>query len=175
VRTVSPLTASLVGAVADELSYAMDRAVEKATGMRGEASAALTALLNTPGLSVKELARFLGMASPSAVELITRLESRGLVIRREGPDARTRSLALTASGRRAAAGVLRARDDVLQRRLGQLSARQRTHLRDVAVSLLSTAHQHDVDLDHLCRRCDESQCTDLVCPIGHSPRQQPVG
>ena len=88
----SELTVSTLGAFADELSFAMDRAVAGATGLRGEASAALTALLNSPRLSVKQLARFLGIASPSAVQLVSRLESDGLLARRPGPDDRSRAL-----------------------------------------------------------------------------------
>ena len=163
--TSGDLTVSALGAFADELSFAMDKAVAGATGLRGEASAALTALLNSPRLSVKQLARFLGMASPSAVQLVSRLEADGLLARRPGPDARTRALVLTAAGRRAATRVLQARREVISRRLDQLSASQRSELHGVLIGLLGSLRGLDVDLDHLCRRCDESVCTPAVCPV----------
>ena len=163
--TNGELTVSTLGAFADELSFAMDRAVAAATGLRGEASAALTALLNSPRLSVKQLARFLGMASPSAVQLVSRLEADGLLARRPGPDARTRALVLTAAGRRAATRVLQARGEVISQRIDELSGRQRSELHGVLITLLGSLRRLDVDLDHLCRRCDESVCTPEVCPV----------
>ena len=77
-----------VRAVADSLSGAMEVAVYEATGLRGEATAALTAVHHTDGLSVKDLARFLDVRSPSAVELIGRLERLGLMRRLPGADGR---------------------------------------------------------------------------------------
>jgi DNA-binding MarR family transcriptional regulator len=155
----------MFGAVADELSEAMDREVRAASGLRGESAAALTAVLHTPDLSVKELARFLGMASPSAVELLGRLEEARLVRRRSGPDARTRRVELTASGRRLALDVLAARRRVVAARLGALTDVQQRSLGDALATLLGSMGEQDVDLDHLCRRCDESVCTPDVCPV----------
>jgi DNA-binding MarR family transcriptional regulator len=159
------LTVNTLGAFADELSFAMDKAVSAATGLRGEASAALTALLNSPGLSIKQLSRHLDMASPSAVQLVSRLEADRLLTRRPGPDARTRALVLTAAGRRTATRVLQARRAVISRRLDELSGRQRSELHGVLITLLGSLRGLDVDLDHLCRRCDESVCAPEVCPV----------
>jgi DNA-binding MarR family transcriptional regulator len=156
----------MVGAVADELSGAMDAAVFAETGLRGEGAAAITALYNTPGLSVKELARFLGMRSPSAVQLVDRLESSGLMQRRPGPDARTRSLGLTASGRRKALQVFAARKDIVAARLKSLSSEQRDALTSALTTMLASMRSLAVDLDHLCRRCDESVCRPALCPVG---------
>lgn len=160
-------TLTMFGAVADEVSSAMESAVERATGLRGEAAAALTALLNTPRLSVKDLARFLDMRSPSAVQLVARLESEGLVERRPGQDARTRALILTASGRRRATRVLDARRVAVEQHVGGLSQRQRERLQDVLATVLGSLRASEIDLDHLCRRCDESACTAGRCPVGH--------
>jgi DNA-binding MarR family transcriptional regulator len=160
----------MFGAVADSLSDAMDAAVCQATGQRGEAAAALTAVHNTAGLSVKELARFLGMRSPSAVELIGRLEEMGLMRRRPGSDGRTRSLELTAAGNRAARNVLAARRHVIAERLDQLTKRDQQVLGGVLMSLLAGSQSLDLDLDHLCRRCDESVCTSHRCPVSHGAR-----
>ena len=107
--STSALTETMFGAVADSLSGAMEVAVYEATGLRGEATAALTAVHHTDGLSVKDLARFLDVRSPSAVELIGRLERLGLMRRLPGADGRTRSLEVTAKGRRVAGDVLSAR------------------------------------------------------------------
>lgn len=166
VRGTPALTASLLGAVADELSSAMDRAVQAETGLRGENSAALTVLLHTPGLTIKELARYLGMSSPSAVELVSKLEAQGLVARKRGNDARSRSLVLTKAGRRCATAVLAARDGVVRDRLRTLSGRQRQEVYGAVIRILGALRQVDVDLDYLCRRCDESVCTTSICPVG---------
>jgi DNA-binding MarR family transcriptional regulator len=157
----------MFGAVADWLSEAMDAAVHEATGLRGEGAAALTAVHHNSGLSVKELARFLRMRSPSAVELIDRLVVMGLMKRRPGADGRTRALELTSRGGRVADAVLSARRQVVAARLEQLDKQQRQTLHDTLASLLSGSHQLDIDLDHLCRRCDESVCTPARCPVEH--------
>ncbi|HEX5018685.1 MAG TPA: MarR family winged helix-turn-helix transcriptional regulator [Actinomycetes bacterium] len=159
------LTASLLGAVADELASAMDHAVQADTGLRGESSAALTVLLHTPGLTIKELARHLGMRSPSAVELVGRLEAQGLVVRKPGSDARSRSLVLSSAGRRRAQAVLAARDRVARNWLRALSPRQQRDVRGALMRILEELRTDDVDPDHLCRRCNESVCTLSICPV----------
>jgi DNA-binding MarR family transcriptional regulator len=158
----------MFGALADALSEAMEAAVYEATGLRGESAAALTAVRHTAGLSVKELARFLGIRSPSAVELITRLEMLRLMARQPGSDGRTRSLVLTDRGRRVAIEVLAARRQVTADRLDQLTQRQQQALHGVLADLLGSYRSADVDLDHMCRRCDESVCTPPRCPVGHA-------
>ena len=170
VSAARALTETMFGAVADSLAGAMESAVYEATGLRGEAPAAVTAVHHTQGLSVKDLARFLGMRSPSAVELIGRLEQMGLMRRRPGPDGRTRSLGLTADGRRVARDILAARREVIARRLDQLTNVQQQSLHGVLASLLASSQALDLDLDHLCRRCDESVCTPRRCPVGHEAK-----
>ena len=169
-RAARALTETMLGAVADALSGAMDAAVYDVTGLRGESAAALTAVHHTAGLSVKELARFLDMRSPSAVELIARLERLGLMARQPGSDGRTRSLVLTDRGRRMAVEVLAARRQVTADRLDQLTQRQQQAMQGVLASLLGSYRGADVDLDHLCRRCDESVCTPPRCPVGHATK-----
>jgi DNA-binding MarR family transcriptional regulator len=155
----------MLGAVADELSGAMDAEVFAQTGLRGEGAAALTALYSTSGLSVKELARFLGMRSPSAVQLVDRLETSGLMRRCPGPDARTKSLELTAAGRRTALHVLQAREVVVTARLKGLPPDRLEVLNTALTTMLASLHALAVDLDHVCRRCDESLCTTRRCPV----------
>ena len=66
------------------------------------------------------------------------------------------AIVLTASGRRTATQVLAARREQAALRLDQLSRQQQHELHAVLSSVLASMRGLDVDLDHLCRRCDES-------------------
>lgn len=165
VHPTREFTGNVLGALADELCRQMDRSVFDRVGIKGESSATLTALLHSPGLSIKDLARFLGISSPSAVQLITGLELSGLIQRRPGPDARTRSLVLTPAGRRAARAVLTTRGDVTKSVLASVSAAERPPLTAAIVVMLETLTRGGADPDHLCRRCDESVCLAEACPV----------
>lgn len=86
-------------------------------------AAALALLDHEPGLSIRTLAAGVGLSHAGTVRLVDRLVSEGLVERRgHATDGRTRSLYLTATGEKASAEVLNARDAVLARVLSTLTA-----------------------------------------------------
>ena len=93
--------------VADQMSDAVAAAADQSL----TAAAALSALEHfADGCSVDRLRRILGLTSSGTVRLVDRLVTAGEVRRREGPDARTTSIVLTAAGRRVARRVGRRPD-----------------------------------------------------------------
>ena len=57
-------------------------------GLTGPQQSAMVALVNTDGLSLKELSAHLGLAHSTTSGIIDRLQKRGLVKREENPDDR---------------------------------------------------------------------------------------
>src|SRR5919198_4550073 len=97
----APRQANLVGALAiavvDRLHEA--RVANPSRGLT--ATAALNHLRLRPGQNIDFLARLLQISHPATVRLVDRLEAEGLVERRrDRADARSRTLVLTAAGRR---------------------------------------------------------------------------
>ena len=119
--------------VADQMSDAVAAAADQSL----TAAAALSALEHfADGCSIDRLRRILGLTSSGTVRLVDRLVAAGDVRRREGPDARTTSVALTAAGRRAARRVTAARAAVLEDALAGLSPAERRDLERLAARVL---------------------------------------
>lgn len=90
----------------------------------------LVYLRTTPGSSLSQVARYLGLGMPTASKLVAAWTRRGLVlIRVPSGDRRRRELYLTAEGAACVRRTLRVLRDVLARRLGGLSPRQRIVVR----------------------------------------------
>ena len=120
-------------AVADQMSDAVAAAADQSL----TAAAALSALEHfADGCSIDRLRRILGLTSSGTVRLVDRLVAAGDVRRREGPDARTTSIELTAAGRRAARRVTAARGAVLEEALGDLSPAERADLERLSARVL---------------------------------------
>src|SRR6266508_4765775 len=119
--------------VADQMSDAVAAAADQSL----TAAAALSALDHfADGCSIDRLRRILGLTSSGTVRLVDRLAGAGEVRRREDPDGRTTSVALTAAGRRAARRVTAARAAVLEDALSGLSPTERRDLEDLAARVL---------------------------------------
>jgi MarR family transcriptional regulator, organic hydroperoxide resistance regulator len=90
----------------------------------------LSVLWDEDGLSPGELARRLGVATPTIVNTATRMEEAGLVVRRpDAADARLVRLFLTERGRAAREPVRAARAEVERRVTAGLSAAEEEGLR----------------------------------------------
>jgi DNA-binding MarR family transcriptional regulator len=139
----------------------------------GPTAAALVLLDREPGLSIRTLAAGVGLSHAGTVRLVDRLVSGGLVERRgHATDRRTRSLHLTATGQKASAKVLNARDEVIARALSTLTAGEAATLNSLSQRVLRACLR---DLDHaynICRLCGYATCSD--CPVEAELRQRAV-
>src|SRR5438445_12307638 len=91
---------NVVGTFATDLGSAIGAAVERAAGQSGGLAAALTYLLQEPGIGVDQLRTALELSQPATVRLVNQLVDAGLVRRNpHGQDGRRVRLTLTAAGR----------------------------------------------------------------------------
>jgi DNA-binding MarR family transcriptional regulator len=139
----------------------------------GPTAAALALLDHEPGLSIRMLSAGVGLSHAGTVRLVDRLVSEGLVERRgHATDGRTKSLYLTAAGRKASAAVLNARDKVIAQALATLSADELATLNSLSEKVLRSCLR-DVDhAYHICRLCGYGSCKD--CPIEAELHQREV-
>src|SRR5262245_30910869 len=113
--------ANLLGALAQVVTDQTVGSVEPVAGSTS-AAAALSALrhfLDRP--TVERLRQVLGLTHSGTVRLVDRLEADGLVTRGSGADGRSRSVALTAKGRRTADRVTGSRAARLDRLISDLT------------------------------------------------------
>ena len=157
--------ANVLGALALILTDRMEQSVEEAAGGHSmTAAVALSALqhfLDRP--TVDELRRVLGLTSSGAVRLVDRLAAAGLVTRGPGSDGRTRSITLTAKGRRAAARISEARATVLASALAELTPSERQTLARLTGRMLGAMVRMKLTAGPdtgawTCRLCDINAC-----------------
>jgi DNA-binding MarR family transcriptional regulator len=140
-------------------------------GQSVSAAAALSALhqfLDHP--TVDELRRVLGLTHSGAVRLVDRLAEAGLVARGAGGDGRTRSVALTAAGRRAAERIAAARATLLADALDGLSAAERETLHSLMGRVMATVVDRKDGGAWICRLCDLTACgrPEGLCPTANA-------
>jgi len=155
----SARAANVLGALALVLTDLTGAAVTEASGQSLSAAAALSALgqfLERP--TIDDLRRVLGLTPSGAVRLVDRLCADGLTTRGPGPDGRSRSVLLTAKGRRAARRLAAARAAVLADVLGRLTAEQRSAVGPVADALLASVVRGKDGGAWTCRLCDLTAC-----------------
>jgi DNA-binding MarR family transcriptional regulator len=159
--------ANLLGALALALSDRLEGATTAAAWLAENDAVALSALdqfLESPRVDL--LAQVLGLTSSGTVRLIDRLEDAGLVRRTAGEDGRVTSVALTASGRRRAQGVTRARMKLLDEALDALSPAERRQFGELAGKILAGLIRPPGATRWSCRLCDLLACGR---PNGHCP------
>jgi DNA-binding MarR family transcriptional regulator len=156
--TLAP-EANVLGALALVVADRTSDAVAAAAGQSVTAGAALSALhhfLDRP--SIDMLRRVLGLTPSGAVRLVDRLAEAGYVTRGPGSDGRSRTVALTAEGRRAAERVARARAEVLADTLAVLSPAQRATLGALLGQLFTGLVRGKDATRWICRLCDTAAC-----------------
>lgn len=161
---------NLLGALALVLDDRMGEAIEDTAHQSMTTATALSALhhfLDAP--SVDLLRQVLGLTSSGTVRLVDRLEQAGYVRRRPGPDGRTTSVALTASGRRGAARVTAARAEVLDSALSVLSAAERRAFEASLGRVLVGLMRGPGATRWMCRLCDTGACGRAAgrCPVAN--------
>ena len=106
-------------------------------GVRVGQHIVLTVLWERDGLTPGEIARRLGVATPTIVNTATRMEEADLVVRRPDPaDARLVRLHLTARGRAVREPVREARAELERQATATLTAAEREHLRTVLTKII---------------------------------------
>ena len=150
-------------------------AVGGAAGQSETAAVALSALhhfLEDP--SVDLLRQVLGLTASGTVRLVDRLQDAGYVTRRPGRDARSVSVRLTASGRRAAERVAAARAEVLEKALSGLAPGERRVLDEVVSRVLVGQIRGPGATRWMCRLCDTTACgrEEGRCPVANAARER---
>ena len=171
--------ANLLGALSLVITDRTAEAMAGAGGRPETAAVALSALvhfLDHP--SVDRLRQVLGLTSSGTVRLVDRLVAAGYLERGPGPDGRTTSVALTAAGRAAAAGVIAARAAVLGGALAVLSPAEREAFGALAGKVLTGLIRPPGATRWGCRLCDTGSCRAAAggCPVTNAAREraQPV-
>ena len=172
--------ANLLGALALGTVDRLRDAVLDRNARSLSAGAALIHLRLRPGQTIDLRARVLGISHPVAVRLVDRLENEGLVDRRPGADARSRSLVLTKTGQRAAVAALRNRLEVLDGVLAPLTVTERDELERLLEKLLAGMIRSRGAARHICRLCDFPTCDQPACPVDRAAEEpgmatSPVG
>jgi DNA-binding MarR family transcriptional regulator len=129
-------------------------------GARSDSAAAtLSALYHFPGdLTVDRLGQVVGLTHSGAVRLVDRLSDAGLVARAPGTDRRSRSVHLTAAGRRAARRVSDGRIAYLTSLLADLSPAEAGTLHDLLGRVMGRVVRHKDGGAWICRMCDLAAC-----------------
>lgn len=165
-------TANLLGATALAVTDLVLAGAHRATGVSASGAAALVVVSTSPGLSVTELGRRVGLSQSAAARMVESLENRHLVERQSG-SGREVAVQVTTAGRRATRSLLAARGTGLAEVLGVLAPEDRRVLADLLATLLTKLYEEVGNADLLCRFCDRRSCTkDAVCPVGQAERDQ---
>jgi DNA-binding MarR family transcriptional regulator len=170
--------ANVLGALALLLTDRVTDAVEVAAAQAENGATALSALAHVlpPDPSIDLVRQVLGLTHSGTVRLVDRLEAAGQVRRGSGRDGRTRTVALTAAGRRAATRVTSERAGQLQTALAVLTSDEQEQLADLAGRVLAGLRRDGAEgavERWTCRLCDTTACGRLQgrCPVAgaHPP------
>lgn len=174
--SVNPRLDNLLASLALNLAEESSAALERASGLTGNATLALLALEEFLGdAHVGRLAAVLGLTHSGAVRLVTQLESEGLAQRQPGADRRRVEVRLTARGRRRAAAAREARDAVISETTSGLDRSEAAALEDLLTKLVNARVTARIERRGAaesgawwCRTCDFTACGR---PEGRCPAQ----
>lgn len=163
--------ANVLGAVALAVADQIPVTVTPAGGRSDSAAATLSALYHFPGHpTVDRLGQVVGLTHSGAVRLVDRLAGAGLVERTPGTDRRSRSVRLTASGRRAARRVSGRRTAYLTSLLAGLSPAETGALYELLGRVMGQVVEHKGGGAWICRMCDLQACGRAAgnCPAANA-------
>ena len=164
-------TANVLGAVALAVADQIPATPTPAGGRSDSAAAALSALYHFPGHpTVDQLCQVLGLTHSGAVRLVDRLAGAGLVERAPGTDRRSRSVRLTAAGRRAAHRLSDRRIGYLTFLLAGFSPAETSALHDLLGRVMGQVVQHKRGGAWICRMCHLQACGRAAgnCPAANA-------
>ncbi|GAB3439992.1 MarR family transcriptional regulator [Actinophytocola sediminis] len=163
-------TANLLGATALAVTDLALAGATQASGTSASGAAGLVVLVTTPGLSVTELGRRIGLSQPAAARMVDSLTAKGLVRRRPGAGREVR-VSPTPAGRRVASRLLAAREQPLRDLVSVLDPDEQDVLAGLLAKLLARLHTEVGSAELLCRLCDRAGCTtNATCPVGQAER-----
>jgi DNA-binding MarR family transcriptional regulator len=166
---------NLLGALTQVVTDRVAAAVAAASGQSLTGAAALSALdqfLDRP--TIDQLRQVLGLTPSGAVRLVDRLAEAGYVTRGPGADGRSRSVALTDEGRRAAARIAEARAAVLNQAVEHLTEDERATLHALLGRVIEPFVRANIDhgpgRGWICRLCDLPACgrAEGRCPTANA-------
>lgn len=145
----------------------------KAAGVSESAAAAMVVLSWSPGLSVTELGRRIGLSQPAAARMVDSLVVADLVRRSPG-SGRSVAIRLTPKGRRAVRRLLTSRGDSLGDLVRDaLDLKEQVALAGLLEKVLTSVYGEIGDSERICRLCDRDSCTrNAVCPVGEAERRR---
>lgn len=129
-------------------------------------AAALVQVEQASGCPIDLVATTIGLSHSATVRLIDKLVERDLVTKdRARADQRAQSLKLTKAGRKMAAQLHQARNQVTDELMGLVSPAESEALGKAVAAILHRAVTTKVEGDRVCRVCDEDRCRPEICPI----------
>ena len=129
-------------------------------------AAALVQIEQESGCAIEPVAGRIGLSHSATVRLIDKLVERDLVAKdRARADARQQSLKLTKSGKRVAAQLHQARNQVTDDLLALVPPAEAAALGGAIAAILHRAVTTKQEGDTVCRVCDENRCRPEICPI----------
>lgn len=168
----SARTANLLGATALAVNDLALASVVGAAGTSISGAAALVVLSTSPGLSVTELGRRVGLSQPAAARMVDSLQAGDLVQRHPG-SGREVSVTPTPAGQEVAFRLLAARGQPLRNLVSVLDPDEQHTLADLLAKLLVRLHLEVGSSELMCRLCDRAICTtNATCPVGQAERDQ---
>lgn len=163
-------TANLLGATALAATDLVLAGATQAAGASASGAAALVVLAASPGLSVTELGRRVGLSQSAAARMVDSLEAGQLAERRPSAG-RWVTVQLTPAGRRAARQLLAARAAPLTEMVAGLGEDEQRMLARLLEKLLSQVYGEVGNAELICRLCDRARCTaNAACPVGAAER-----
>ena len=167
---------NLVMSLSLNLAAEGQRALERASGLTGSATAALLALEEfLSGAHVGRLADVLGLTHSGAVRLVTQLERNHLAQRHESADRRRVEVSLTTTGKRRALEARAARDEVIASATSGLNVDESQTLEALLDKLISARITSRIEESSIadnrawwCRTCNFAACGR---PEGRCPAQ----
>jgi len=166
-------TANLLGATALAVTDLSLGDATRAAGVSASGAAALVVLSASPGLSVTELGRRVGLSQSAAARMVDSMEANRLVRRRPGIG-RAVTVEPTQAGRRSARRLLDAREGPLTEAVSALDEQDQEALAGLLAKLLARLYDEVGDNELMCRLCDRPSCTtgSATCPVGEAERLQ---
>jgi hypothetical protein len=156
--------ANLLGSASLAVVDRMLAACRSEASSTGESAAGIVAAATfLAGSSIEALSRSVGLTHSATVRLVDKLEARGDLERRPGPDRRSV----------AAGGVLAARETALEEMLGALTAAERRELARLHEKLLAGVVRAGATTTNVCRLCDADSCGHDAgrCPVTETARE----
>lgn len=162
----SGATANWLGTLAVLIQDRVEARWQDELDLSPMSAAALVQVEQESGCAIELVATRIGLSHSATVRLVDKLVERGLVAKdRARQDQRQQSLKLTPAGRRAAAKLHQARNQVTDSLLALLPQAEAEALGRALAAILHRAVATKAEGDRVCRVCDEGRCRPEICPI----------